>query len=267
MFISIIITTYNWPKALSAVLQALNNQTNKNFEIIIADDGSTQDTKELIDGFKANFSVSIKHIWQEDKGFRAARCRNKATINASHDYIVFLDGDCIPLPTFVDEQIKLAEDKYFVVGNRVLLSQNFTQMVLNKSIEIFNWKFKDFLLARLRGQCNKILAILNLPFPRKIYSKKWQGAKGCNLAIWKKDLLNVNGWDESFTGWGYEDSDLVIRLINADIKRKEGKFKVPVLHLWHKENDRSFERKNWDMLQGIITDGRTLAIKGLSSSS
>ncbi len=93
---------------------------------------------------------------------------------------------------------------------------------------------------------------------------RWKGAKGCNLGIWKQDLLNINGWEENFTGWGYEDSDLVIRLLRSGVQRKNGRFYIPVIHLWHPENDRTHERRNWTQLKDREIDKQINAEKGLN---
>lgn len=237
---SIVITTYNWPIALRAVLNALNMQTCQDFEILIADDGSKEETAQLIQQIKAHYSVPIHHIWQDDQGFRAAMIRNKAIAAARGDYIIFLDGDCIPCPNFVAAHLRESEPGYFVAGNRILLTQEFTVKVLSEDIPIHGISILGWLKARLRGHCNKVLPLLiaainiasnALSGFRKLRPTRWQGAKTCNLAVWRADLLRVNGFEEKFVGWGYEDSDLVIRLINANVKRKGGRFAVPVIHL------------------------------------
>ena len=264
MLVSIIVTTYNWPKALEFCLAALNCQSNKNFEVIIADDGSRQETTNLIISLQNKYNFKIIHIWQEDNGFQAAKIRNKSIAAANGELIAFLDGDCIPLPNFVDSQLILAEKGYFVVGNRVLLSKEFTHQVLDKNLLIHEWSVFAWLVARFKGHCNRLQPFFKLPYPRKFQPKKWKGAKGCNICIWKDDLVAINGWDESFIGWGYEDSDLVVRLIKHGIKRKEGKFKIPVIHLWHKENPRDNEQENWQKLQDVIRSDHVVAHLGVS---
>lgn len=263
--ISVIVTTYNWPMALGAVLRGLACQTIKNFEIIIADDGSGPETKALIETMQAQIPIPIRHIWQEDRGFRAAEIRNKAVLAAQHDYVLFMDGDCIPRKNFIAQHQSLAEAGFFVTGNRILLNEKFTQQVLSNQTPIHAWTLLQWARARFNGHCNRFLSLLVLPlgFLRKAQPKNWQGVKGCNLALWKSDLFRVNGWDENFTGWGYEDSDLVLRLLASGIKRKEGRFCVPVIHLWHPHNDRSQEARNWARLQSQQKDKRLVCEKGL----
>lgn len=246
---SIIVTTYNWPDALRSVLTALIHQkTSHLFEIIVADDGSTPETAELIREFQACAPCPLSHIWQMDEGFRVATIRNKAISAARGSYIIFLDGDCIPRENFIERHAILAEANTFVSGNRVLLSQAFTLKTLSKRLPLHQWGLLRWVLAWTCGRCNRWIPFLSLPLSRLWglrSAHRWQGIKGCNLAVWKTDLQRVNGWEEAFIGWGYEDSDLAIRLLRAGIQRKEGRFQIPVMHLWHPENDRSRIHENW----------------------
>lgn len=265
IFISVIVTTYNWVPALAKVLEGFLNQSYRDFEIIIADDGSSPETANFIQQFQADHpQLQIKHIWQPDTGFRAAQIRNKAVAKACGDYLIFIDGDCIPKASFLTRHAQLAEKNYFVTGNRILLSESFTNTVLQQNFALHHYQFYDWLLLKKASHCNRILPLLFLPyFPRRLKKNKWQGAKTCNLGVWRNDFVNINGFDESFVGWGFEDSDLVIRLFNHGIKRKDGRFAVPVIHLWHKENDRSHEFKNWDRFQLRLQDQQSSATLGL----
>lgn len=249
--VSVIVSTYNWPEALRAVLVGLNQQTCRDFEIIIADDGSNEKTKKFIETLRKSIKVPMQHVYQEDKGFRVAAIRNKAILRAKADYIIFLDGDCVPLPRFIEHHLTLRESGYFVAGNRVLLNEQFTLKVLSEDIRIETWPLWRFFKARLLGQCNRIIPFIRLPLGplRTLRKKRWKSAMGCHLGIWRKDLFQVNGWDEKYEGWGYEDSDLVIRLIKAGIHRKEARFYVPVIHLWHPIRERNHAERNWALLE------------------
>lgn len=254
--ISVIVTTYNWPDALLLCLDSLNNQNDKNFEIIIADDGSTQKTRQLINEFKQNTSIVIQHIFQDDLGFRAGTIRNKAAATSKGKYLIFLDGDCIVRPNFISRHRQLAEKGFWIPGNRILLSQSYTSKILSKRILVHTKPIFVLLAQWLKGNINRILPLIYLPFSyfRYLKPEQWQKAMTCNLAVWKADFIAVNGFDEQFEGWGYEDSDLVIRLIHQRIKRKEGRFAVPVLHLWHNQNDRSQHDTNYQRLMSRLKD-------------
>ena len=124
--ISVIVTTYERPKALNAVLQSLSLQTILPAEIIIADDGSREKTRLLIKSWQSKISCSLIHVWQEDNGFRAARIRNLAAMSAKGSYLIFLDGDCLVFPDFISQHLYLAEANYMVMGSRILCSPTFT---------------------------------------------------------------------------------------------------------------------------------------------
>jgi predicted glycosyltransferase involved in capsule biosynthesis len=227
-----------------------------NFEIIIADDGSSishvNQTKVIFDVSP----VKISYVYHEDKGFRAGTIRNKAVAQSTGEYLVFIDGDCIVRPNFISRHRRLAEKGYFIPGNRVLLSQGFTQVVIDEQILLHQKKLCYFFFSRIRNKINRISAFVYLPLGlfRFMNPNKWDRAMTCNLGLWKDDFLRVNGFDEFFEGWGYEDSDLVIRLIHSGIKRKEGRFAVPVLHLWHHQNDKSRHSINYQKLMDRLAD-------------
>ncbi len=265
MRIAVIVTTYNRPDALAVVLEAYLVQTDPNFEVLVADDGSTPDTARVVQQFQVRAAFPIRHIWQEDDGFRAAAIRNRAIAATSADYIIFTDGDCIPLPDFVGRHRRLSEAGCFLSGNRLLLSQELTRQVLDAKIALHLWRTSDWLRARGRGQINRLTPLLRLPdvCMRKRTPRRWQGAKTCNLSAYREDLLRVNGLDESYTGWGLEDSDLVVRLIRAGVMNKSARFAAPVLHLWHKENDRSHLEENQRRLLQVLSATHSYALKGV----
>jgi len=264
--VSVIVSTYNRPDALRAVLDGLNAQTHGDFEVIIADDGSGKETRDMLQEIRERLPYPLIHIWQRDKGFRAAKARNKAVAASRGEYLIFLDGDCIPFPNFIEEHLRLAEPKWFVRGNRVMLSESFTQWVLENEAGVTQFRYYEFVKHRMRGNIKRMLPLLHLPLGpvRKIVAKKWQGAKTCNLGVLKSDFMNLNGFDERYIGWGHEDADLVVRLIRSGIYRKEGNFSIPVLHLWHKMNDRSQLEKNEKRLQNALINDHIKAEQGIS---
>lgn len=262
--VSVIITTYNWPSALLLILEALGQQSYRYFEVLIADDGSDDNTKIAIANSKNNYTFTIKHIWQPDDGFQAGKIRNKAVASAEGDYLIFLDGDCVPPSTFISRHVKLAEKQFFVAGNRILLNHAFTLQLLDKKEPIYSYNYWQWLKIKTAGLCNRFLPLIYLPFyPRKYRTKSWQGAKTCNLGLWKADFISVNGFDELYIGWGYEDSDLVCRLMASGIKRKEGRFALPVFHLWHQEQSRELQQKNLARFHHHLREHAPRANKGI----
>ena len=265
MPISVIVTTYNRPDALRALLDGLRAQTDRDFEVLVADDGSRDDTGMLVHATARSAPIEIRHVWQEDRGFRAGAARNRATAQAAGDYVVFLDGDCVPRPHFVARHRSLAESGWMVAGNRVLLSEAFTRAALGSGTPLHAWSDAQWQSAHRRGDINRTLPLRHLPLGplRKLAGGRWQRVRTCNLGVWRTDLQRVNGFDEVFEGWGYEDSDLAVRLINSGVRRKEGAYATGVLHLWHREYDRRAEGDNWTRLQQRIHDRATRAERGL----
>jgi len=264
--ISVVITTYNRPDALTAVLEACFGQDDKNFEIIIADDGSTANTKDCIAALAARAPVPLIHVWQPDDGFRAAMARNRATLASRGDYVLFLDGDCIPQRDFVSRHRKLARRGYLVSGSRVLLSADFTARILAEHIDLQRLGAAAKLRYRAQGHINKVLQLL-VSWPdigRASKRFSWRRIKSCNLGVWRSDLDKVNGFDESFLGWGHEDSDLVVRLFNAGVYRKDGAFATEVFHLWHREAQRDQESSNKRVVLARAADKTILATRGLA---
>lgn len=265
--ISVIVTTYNRADALGAVLSALARQTDRNFEIVVADDGSTDGTAEMLARRKAEFGGRLIHVWQAHDGFRAGEMRNRAVLASHGGYCIFLDGDCIPRPDFVASHRALAEPGQFVAGNRTLLSPELTATVLQTGLAAGSWPFTTLLGHRLRGQANRIAPMLHLPLGplRKLRARKWRGARSANLAVWRADLDRIDGFDTEFVGWGREDSDLFVRLINAGVRRKDGWFATGVLHLWHPPADMSRLPANDDLLAAVIARRAVRANRGLSA--
>lgn len=265
MQISIIISTYNRPDALKLILQALDYQTDRDFEVIIADDGSRDDTRKMIAQMTVNCSYPILHVFQEDKGFRLSRIRNLAATKASGEYLVFLDGDCIPRASFVKAHRMLAQKKCLVAGNRILLSESFTKEVLEKQLQLQTFSFFRWFKIYLRGGINRLHPLIVLPYFHSLRNlkDKWKKARGCNFALFKEDYFAVNGCDCDFKGWGYEDSDLAVRLIHSGVSIKSGRYATGVFHLFHKENDRSNENENLKALQKRLNSDVIRAENGI----
>jgi glycosyltransferase involved in cell wall biosynthesis len=264
--ISVITTTHDREDALEAVLRGLSRQTDRGFEVVIADDGSGPATAALIARWKPRLGAPLAHVWQEHRGFRAAEIRNRAIAASRGAYCVFLDGDCIPRPDFIAAHRRLAEPGWFVAGNRTLLSRGLTETVLRDGFEPETWGFADWMRQRLRGGINRLIPLVHLRLGalRKLQARRWRGCRSCNLAVWRRDLQRVDGFDATYTGWGKEDSDLVVRLLHAGVRRKDGRFATGVLHLWHPMEDRSALARNEVRLSEIIASDRVRAGSGMA---
>jgi len=263
---AVIVTTYNRPDALAVVLDGYLVQDTHGFELIIADDGSTGDTRALIADYARRSPFTLRHVWQEDRGFRAATIRNRALAATEADYVILSDGDCAPPRDFVSRHRQLAEPGYFLSGNRILLSETFTAKVLRQRLPLHDWGIVRWLIAWLKRDINRWLPMVRLPDSafRKRTPERWKGVKTCNLSAWRADLIAVNGFDESYAGkWGLEDSDLAIRLLHAGIKHKSARFAAPAFHLWHREADKSGLKENQRLLDELIASKRTYAELGV----
>ena len=245
--ISILLATYNWPQALKLCLESLATQTDLDFEIIIADDGSTDDTKQVIEAIKPVMPVQITHLWQADQGFRKTRILNRAINAAAGDYLIFLDGDCITQPDFVARHRQLAQVGHLVTGSRVLLNEALTRQLLTWP----NWSYITFISGlfqeRISGGINKYLPLkikMGNGTWRNYKKFVWRRIKGCNMACWKADAQAIHGFDDSMTGWGHEDADFVFRLQSQGLIRKSGSWATEVLHLHHHIHDQSNAAKN-----------------------
>jgi glycosyltransferase involved in cell wall biosynthesis len=265
--ISVIVTTYNREDALEAVLRSLARQSDRDFELVVADDGSKLATAERVAAWKDKIGQRLEHVWHEDRGFRAAEIRNRAILASRGAYVIFLDGDCIARSDFVATHRRLAEPGWFVTGNRILLSPELTAQVLREKLAPERWSLTRFVAQRLRGGINRTSALLRLPLGplRRLRQKAWRGARSANLAVWRSDLAKVDGFDAGYSGWGKEDSDIIVRLLRAGVRRKDGVFATGVLHLWHPEAERDRLAENERKLSDIIASDEIRAHRGLSA--
>jgi glycosyltransferase involved in cell wall biosynthesis len=260
---SLIIATYNWPQALNVCLKSVAQQSILPDEIIIGDDGSKEDTRLLIEEIKKQFPVPIVHIWQADEGFQLAKIRNKAFAAAKYEYIIQVDGDLILHKKFIQDHLTLAKAQYFITGSRAVLKQEQTKAILNS---------KNFnSLNPFSGKASNFFNGVRLSFVRRYLATRYKTGgknkyyvKGCNMSFWLKDLITVNGYNEAFTGWGREDSELAIRLINAGIKKQFIKTGGICYHLHHNEVSRELEQRNIEMMNNAIINKTIRAAKGIN---
>ena len=266
--ISVVITTYNRSDALLQVLTALCSQDDKDFEVVVADDGSRHEHVEAV--FTANSSrlLRLVHVWHPDVGFTASRVRNRGVEAASGDYIVFMDGDCVPEVDFIRRHRSLAQRDFLVNGSRVMLSKGFTRQVLAGQATLAGQPMWQWIFWRIGGAVSKLTGLLRLPdfALRRQERFRWKGIRSCNMGVWRSDFLRINGFDESFVGWGHEDADFVLRLHNAGVQRKNGFCATEVYHLWHQESSREHESVNAETVRERIRTRQTQPLIGFTNS-
>lgn len=235
---ALLVSTYNSAKTLELILWSLTKQSVLPDEILIADDGSSDATADVIRKFKPLLKTTIIHQWHEDNGFRKSAIINKTVAKSSADYVIQVDGDCILHPKFIEDHIKNSKPNLYLYGTRVHIKEKFVKKVIDKKIIQFSF-FNLMLKKRFR---NLRLPILSNLF--KIQTEISSKFRGCNTSFWRKDFIAINGYNEDFEGWGREDSELMIRLHNNGIQGKRLKFCGIVYHLDHQEKDRSNFKAN-----------------------
>lgn len=247
---TLLISTYNWPQALGKVLDSVLRQTVLPDEVVIADDGSGEETRQLIADKAQGFPVPLVHVWHEDKGFRKTLILNKAIARATGDYIMQIDGDVVLERHFVADHLEVAEEGCFVCGSRVKLTPAPTQWLLSSSSSTLHWWSMPpaFVLNSLRSR------VLRRYFAFR-YARKLDHLRGSNMAFWKADLVRVNGYNADLTQWGHEDTEVAYRLHFAGVRKKALKMGGVQYHLYHKEASRSNEGRHNEELRRVL-DGR-----------
>jgi len=233
MSTTLVLPTYNWVDALELVLLSLKGQTQFPDEVIIADDGSTNETRLLIERFQRDLPIPLIHVWHEDIGSIKEVILNKAIAIAKGDYIIQIDGDCIMHRKFIEDHISAIEKDTYLYGSRVNLKKHLVPDIFKKKKITFSF-FSKGLIKRARGLHIPILA---KQFKREpLMSKK---LRGCNLSYWKQDFIDVNGYNEDMVGWGRDDTELILRMMYNNVYGKRLKFRGIVYHIWHKQASKS----------------------------
>jgi glycosyltransferase involved in cell wall biosynthesis len=235
--VTVMVSTYNWKEALALAVQSIARQTRLPDEVIVVDDGSREDTAELLRELAKTFPVPLRHVWQPDEGFRKARILNRGIAAARGEYVIQFDGDMLLHPRFVEDHLSLAKRGCFLQGTRIRTTDAETARLLGGGKPRFGW-FVDayFRDNKIRGTYHfgRRHHTLRLPWLARIKSRSTGHPMGCNISFWRDDLLRVNGYDERMHGYGSEDLEIDIRLRNAGLRRSQIKFAALALHLEHR---------------------------------
>jgi len=233
---SVIFTTYNHPKWLEKTLWGFAEQSVSDFEIIVADDGSNDETRQVIDKFKAESDLPVKHIWHEDNGFQKCRILNRAIVASEADYLIFTDGDCIPHPDFVKNHIELSEKNTFLSGGYFKLPIDVSRNITREDIVKHKSTQPSWLIHNGVPFTLKIYKLLSHPFWGAMLDKltitraTWNGH---SASTWKDLVLNTNGFDERMQ-YGGQDREFGERLMNMGVKTKQVRYRCSCVHLDHK---------------------------------
>lgn len=243
MTVSLIINTFDQPDYLARVLTAVTGQASPPAEVLLADDGSGDTTRELFTRWAAAQTFRTTHLWQPNEGFRRSRILNQAIAAARGEYVVFLDGDTVPHPKFLADHRAAARPHFFVQGHRALVEQRAATWF---GLGDF---FTDRRRAIFQNQISGLKNSFRWPVPVCRTVKNLRGIRGCNLAIWRNDLVRVNGYNEAFIGWGREDSELAVRLLRAGVQRLDLRGRAACFHLWHPPASRAGLGANDELLE------------------
>ncbi len=240
---SVIAAFYNNIEYLKLVFAGFERQTEKDFEFIIADDGSKAEVVKEIESIASNYSFRIKHIWHPDKGFRKNKILNQAILASESDYLIFIDSDCVPHSKFVAEHLNEKENNKVLTGRRVNLSQKLTNLLNEENIKdgFLETNSLRMIADAIFGESNYVEKgfYFQNKFLRKTLNKKYRGLLGCNFSLCKKDILAINGFDERYEAASIgEDSDVQFRLELIGIKVKSLNHVAVQYHLYHKLQER-----------------------------
>ncbi|KGI76775.1 glycosyltransferase family 2 protein [Oleiagrimonas soli] len=249
MRISVIVITYNWPQALDAVLQGLERQRELPFEVIVTDDGSSEETRKVLARHARTFPVRLTHIWQPDDGARMSRARNRGILAARGDYIVLLDGDMVPSAHFIADHRAFAQRGCFVQGSRMLPNEQATRRMFA------NGRFQPHFFTRGLQRRRHSLRLLWLARAWAQPRTTRRGIKSCNMGFWREDLIAINGFNEAMTGWGREDAELAVRAFNYGLMRRDMRFAGMATHLWHRSRKYEGRSINDEILDVAVARG------------
>ena len=236
----VIVSTYNNPFALNLSLASLHKQSRSDFSICIADDGSDKSTETLLSAWKEKFNERLRHTWQPDNGFQKNRILNTSILNSKAQYLIFIDGDCLAAPNFVDRHLQLASERTFCTGGVVRLSLSTSAEIDSKLIEsgvIFSehWLKSKKVTTSASNWLKANLAPSWLGHKLETISPVKRTWNGGNSSAWRKDLLLINGFDERLR-YGAEDIELGYRLNNNGIFGRHLRYSAALLHLEHSRN-------------------------------
>jgi glycosyltransferase involved in cell wall biosynthesis len=268
---SVVLTTYNNPRALELVLAGLARQRASGFDVWVADDGSLPATGELVRAFAATVPFPVHHVWHEDRGFRKMRILNITVPQVGSDYVVLLEGDCIPDPDYVAVHLRWRRPGTFLYGHRVFLDARTSAALRAEAVRAGRepgGAVRNVVRA-VRGRVRRGYNALRLPVPavrigQALLRTGRPVMRGMNFSAWKADLLAVNGWNEDYVGWGREDDDLVTRLQFQGLQGRSVRFGAILYHLDHPvRRDPALLAANDRVYREVVRQGSAVCRRGI----
>ena len=263
--LGVVVSTYNWPEALAAVLRSFADQSDQDFTLVVADDGSAPTTRAVVEHGQEILGERLLHVWQPDEGFRLARVLNLGVSAIDADYVVILHGESVPRRDFVRVVRSCMHPGWYVAGRRVQLSQRLTNEVLGNKLPMHRWGLVDWF--RVRTEAGP-LSSLTRRDRRKVGARGLpefipvNRTYGYLLGVWRSDFERVNGYDMRFEGWGEEDVDIALRLGRTGLRCGHAGPNGTLIHLWH-ETVIPVDGPNWYLLQETEHSDRIEAVEGI----
>lgn len=276
--LSVIVATYEWPEALGLVLRALSEQSDRNFEVVVADDGSGADTAEIVSRWEKAFVGELKHVWQPDLGWRKSRILNVGALEAQGDYLLYVDGDSLPRPRFIAAVRRAVIPGWFVASKRLHLTPRLSRQVIETQLPVWRWSTLRWVVGAPRelvaapretGRPGVLLPIRDRRRPWRHGQQEFSppfDAFGYCFGVFRRDFERVNGFDMRFVGWGAEDVDIAVRLRRLGLKCGWPGPQATMLHLWHPPKEGTMKSNN-PLRQATQQSTRVAAVKGLRELS
>jgi len=258
--LALVIATYNRPEALKLVLESVCDQVVLPDEVIIADDGSGEPTKRLIDAYRKRFPIRLKHFWHRDDGFQKTIILNQAIAGTQCAYIVQVDGDIVLNKYFIRDHLHAAEKGFYIRGSRVMLNEERSQVAMAVG--------KLWSISAFSSGINNRINSMRIPVLANLWTKKSRrsdNVSGCNCAFWREDFVKVNGYNNEIKGWGHEDIELAARFINVGLKQKKIKMIAVCYHLYHSYADRQHESLNYNIYKHTLNQSIRYCSQGYKS--
>jgi glycosyltransferase involved in cell wall biosynthesis len=266
---SLLMTTYEMPRHLELVFAGLERQSTYDFELVVCDDGSGEETRRLIEGLSAKGLFKVTHVWQKNEGYRRCRILNEGIRQSRGEIVIFTDGDCIPHRDFVRDHIEQTEAGRYLAGRRMELGEKVSAGLTHEAVRAgyFDYPRPSLIWSCLTGDSDHLQRTIRVTNPglrKRLKMDRIPDMKGCNGSALRRDIEAINGYDEDYQGYGREDTDFELRLQHLGLSIKSLKGLALQYHVWHPR--RSFTPANDNRLEDLKVSRRVRCSNGLNKS-